>query len=266
MKCQNCGFDNRKIEKTCLNCGTSLKKYSEKVKIQTKSQPKSFLFIVVGLLVVLLFVFLFITGRFKPSDPSITSINQLTGQQKEALDNLSQSSTEEVSYYSRDGIIRYASMQVAVASTDVGDPVAVAAAFLEQHDDLLQIEDISNQLFPTEIYEIHNGHLVHFRQVYQGVPVLGSDLIVEVDQQGNALSIHGGYASNLDLATQPSFSAEEAYNIVAEGLQNPSMNSDGELIIYDTARLDGSPGSAPRLAWLINIISDDGIDEYVIDA
>ena len=72
-----------------------------------------------------------------------------------------------MSYYSRDGIIRYVSMQVAITNADNDDPVAVASAFLEQHADLLKIEDISKQLFSAEIYEIHDGTLVHFKQEYE---------------------------------------------------------------------------------------------------
>lgn len=262
MKCQNCGFDNLDSEKFCLNCLQPLQKPSK----NGKPRPKPFLFIIIGLFVIVLLVFLFLSGTMEPVTPSAASINQLTKQQEEALQRLSESSSVETSFYSRDGIIRYTSMQVRVANADFYDPVTVAIAFLEQHDDLLQIDDISNQLLPTKTYPLHDGTLVHFQQEYQDVPVLGSDLIVEVDSQGNALSMHGGYASNLDLYTQPVLSAEETFNIAAVDLDNPKMNSKGKLLIYDTARLDGSPGSLPRLAWIITIASDDSLAHFILDA
>lgn len=262
MKCPNCGFDNLEYEKYCINCGHPLQKPTS----ERTTKLKPIIWFGICFLGVLLLFLLYTTGVFWHPDVSQRSINGLTESQTQALQSLSTSSSEEIKYYSRDSIIRYVSMKVQVGSVDVDDPIAVASTFLQQHASIVQIYDISNQLFPTEIYKTNNGHLVHFKQEYKGVPVLGSDLIVEVDNQGNALSIHGGYTPNLDLSTKPTLSAEEAYHLAAIDLGNPILKSSGELVIYDIARLDGSPDSEPRLAWYLEISSDENCAYYILDA
>jgi hypothetical protein len=56
---------------------------------------------------------------------------------------------------------------------------------------------------------------------------------MEVDNQDNAMSIHGGCTPSLYLSTQPAQSAKQAFNIVAAKLNNPKMNSDGKLVIIE---------------------------------
>ena len=207
MKCLNCKFDNLAFEKTCINCGAPLKTPSEKI----KAQPNQFIWIILGIIGIFLVIFFYISGIISPKSESRASINKLNNQQAAALDKLAQASSEQVQYFSQDGIIRYAAMQVPVANADRTDPQSVAMGFLIQHSDLLQIDDIANQLIAFSKYATYNGTLVHFNQVYQGIPVFASDLIVEVDNQGNALSIHGSYTSNLDFSIEPKLTSDEAF-------------------------------------------------------
>ena len=100
---------------------------------------------------------------------------------------------------------------------------------------------------------------VRFRQTYQGVPILGGELVVNLDAQGGLLSINGEAAPDVRIPTAPKVKAEAArasagrFVAHAYGVEENALAvSDPELWIYDS-RLLGPAGRPPELVWRVEV-------------
>jgi Zn-dependent metalloprotease len=100
---------------------------------------------------------------------------------------------------------------------------------------------------------------VHYQQNYHGIPVMGGELIVNTDPQGDLYSINGEVSSDLSLAVQPTIDAEQARQTALQALakwnQRTSeefLASNPELWIYDESLLRAS--SRPvELVWRMEV-------------
>ena len=79
---------------------------------------------------------------------------------------------------------------------------AVARAFLEQLGPRLGIQDQASSV--ASVQPAPNGRdVVRFQQVLDGVPVLGGELVVNLDRNGDALSIGGEALPAAELSVVP---------------------------------------------------------------
>jgi bacillolysin len=118
------------------------------------------------------------------------------------------------------------------------------------------------------------GHTLRYQQQYNGIPVLGGELLVNSDVNGNVLSLNGEVSPDLALANvTPAITAEQATQIALESmpgwykLQDISSKADEPALwIYDARLL--KPGDAePELVWRMNIEATGGwhaINELVL--
>ncbi len=115
------------------------------------------------------------------------------------------------------------------------------------------------------------GSAVRFQQVYNGVPVIAGELIVNLDASGSLRSINGEVSPELNLSTQPAITGDDATNAAveavakAQGLEADDLKaSKPNLAIYDPRLL--SPGSGqPGLVWRLELTSDKPpIREFVV--
>src|SRR5688572_3040260 len=59
--------------------------------------------------------------------------------------------------------------------------------------------------------EPQNGRItVRYQQNYQGIPVMGGELIVNTNENGDLFSMNGEVSPNLTLSTQPTVDSEQA--------------------------------------------------------
>src|SRR5688572_124219 len=101
---------------------------------------------------------------------------------------------------------------------------------------------------------------VRFQQVLEGVPVLGGELVVNLDSRGRVLSASGEVESNASFASRPSVSATAARQTAraAVGRQEQVsaaalQASTPKLWVYDS-RLLGGPGlGRPTLVWRVEV-------------
>lgn len=110
---------------------------------------------------------------------------------------------------------------------------------------------------------------VRYQQVYKGVPVLAGEIIVNLTEAGNLLSVSAEVSPDLSLSTEPKLSAEEA---AGRGLEDIAKaygrpRSDFEvrtpaLWIYDERLL--RPSSRPaELVWRMEVVGL-GVRELVL--
>ncbi len=100
---------------------------------------------------------------------------------------------------------------------------------------------------------------VRYQQKYQGIPVMGGELIVNTNERGDLYSMNGEVSPDLSLATQPTIDAAQAREIalqaVAKWYEKKPDNfttTEPELWIYDESLLRSS--SRPvELVWRMEV-------------
>ena len=108
-----------------------------------------------------------------------------------------------------------------------------------------------------------NRTVTKYQQVYQGVPVLGGELIVNAGSNGELYSMNGEVSQGIDLKATPTVTKADAKNtalqIVIRGLggsQADYIVSEPELWIYDESLL--KPSDRPvELVWRMEVTAAD---------
>ncbi len=118
----------------------------------------------------------------------------------------------------------------------------------------------------TELKASHaeDGRItVRYQQNYQGIPVMGGELIVNTDGNGAMYSMNGEVSPDLSLPTQPKINSglarQAALRAAAKWYQKASEDflvSDPELWIYDERLLRSSSRPA-ELVWRMEVTSKD---------
>jgi bacillolysin len=109
-----------------------------------------------------------------------------------------------------------------------------------------------------------NGQIsVRYQQNYQGVPIMGGELIVNTNENGDLYSINGEISAELSVQTQPTIDAEQArqtaLRAAAKWYQRTVEDfiaSEPELWIYDESLLRSSTRPA-ELVWRIEVTPKD---------
>jgi bacillolysin len=104
---------------------------------------------------------------------------------------------------------------------------------------------------------------VRYQQKYQDIPVIGAELIVNTNVNGDLYSINGEVSPNLSLLAQPKIDPEQATQTARQALamwyqKSPAdfVASTPELWIYDESLL--RPSKAPaELVWRIEVTAKD---------
>lgn len=177
--------------------------------------------------------------------------------------------------------------RVRFLGTEAGDPIPrpegvsedapgarIARAFLEDNGDLFGIADQARQLKVDAVQDAPGGRSVtRFQQLHDGVPVLGGELVVGLDDEGNILQANGETSAPGDVPVEPSVSAvtatAAARDLVAEdaGENRADLETtDPELWIYDRDLIGGPGPREPKLVWRMEVTSRNRYDirEFVL--
>jgi len=151
-------------------------------------------------------------------------------------------------------------------------PEAAARSFLGVYGDLFGLSGSPDELklIKASALEQEEGggtplrHFVRFQQLFQGIPVLGGELILQMDADLNVVSVNGELLPDLAVETTPYIDAENArqkavqavadeysaaYGVAPEDLQT----TDPELWIYNPLML-GAPGlREDMLVWRMEV-------------
>ncbi len=186
----------------------------------------------------------------------------------------------EVAHHSRTGLVRF-------IGTAPGRPITrpsgvkasasapvVARAFLERYGFAFGISDQAAQLRTIAVGSAPGDRFaVRFQQLHDGVPVLGGELVVNLDAHGNLLSAGGETLPEGLPAVVPRVPAgvarDAALAAVAKkyGVARARLSaSRPRLWIYDS-RIMGGPGlGIPTLVWRTTVARGgwEPIDELVL--
>ncbi len=126
------------------------------------------------------------------------------------------------------------------------------------------LKNPERELSQMKTSQAENGRITaRYQQNYQGIPVLGGELIVNTNQNGDLYSMNGEVSSSLSLSTQPKVTSEQAKQTALEGAakwyqKTPKdfVASEPELWVYDESLLQ--PGTRPaELVWRVEVTPKD---------
>ncbi len=149
-----------------------------------------------------------------------------------------------------------------------------ARAFLDSYGSLFGLRDPAQELTVMRNKERDGGRsFVRFQQTYHGIPVVGGELIVQVNTQRDVISVNGEILPDLVLDTTPTISAETARQIALDKVSRDYDLSVGELHasmpelwIYNPILLGGPGPRFNTLVWRTKVtpLELSPIDELVL--
>src|SRR4051812_1713427 len=128
---------------------------------------------------------------------------------------------------------------------------------MDRYGDAFGIRDQAHELRVTASAPASGGRSsVRFQQLQDGVAVLGGEIVVNLDNSGDILSVNGEALPPNTLATTPRIDAAQAADAALAAIARQNAVSQAALSastptlwIYDS-RLLGGPGLArPQLVW-----------------
>lgn len=203
-----------------------------------------------------------------------------SAEQQPRLDSLTRSGAT-VAFHRETGAVRFIGTRpgqpIARPSglTSAATPASVARAFLDSQGKAFGLESQERELQLNSIGSASAGRSsVRFQQLHEGVPVLGGELVVNLDREKNVLSAGGEVLPSPDVSVEPQVTIEEAQataiaavakarSVAAATLQASKLG----LWIYDS-RIMGGPGlDRPTLVWRMDVVGEGGgrpIEEFVL--
>jgi Zn-dependent metalloprotease len=195
---------------------------------------------------------------------------ELSATQEEAVSTLNQESQETLTILAPQGQIQYLTTRISVPDSIAVNPQAKALYFIKQNKDLFQLDD-PGRCLKYEDQHTDNLGITHVRytQQYQGVPVYGSSVVVDVNSDDEIITYNANYVPNLEIDVYPavrSITAEEtAFNDL--GADDTEIFESTYLAIY-APEIWGDRDIEPRLAWFVSVESDTVSEAwiYIVDA
>ena len=143
-------------------------------------------------------------------------------------------------------------------------PQDPAMALVKRFGPEFEIRNPDSELSEMKSSRPEGGHVtVRYQQNYQGIPVMGGELIVNTNQNGDLYSMNGEVSPNLSLQTQPTIdsaqASDSALQAMAKWYQKTPADfaaSKPELWIFDESLLQ--PSTRPvELVWRMEVTALD---------
>jgi bacillolysin len=139
-------------------------------------------------------------------------------------------------------------------------PEQVSRTFLSIYGPLFGLQGQQGELALMQQQQVGGRDFVRFQQMYQGVPILAGEIVVQTNQQRAVVSANGEAMPDLQVATQPYVAAGQAtqtalaavaklYRLQVADLQHTTP----QLWIYNPALLGGPGPRISRLVWRLEV-------------
>jgi bacillolysin len=149
---------------------------------------------------------------------------------------------------------------------------AIARAFLQRYGRAFGVRDQLKELRVISTRPAPSGRsVVRFQQEHGGVPVIGGELVVNLDADGDVLSASGEALPGPRISVEPVVTASEARRAAIATVAGKRgarvaglVATAPSLWIYDS-RILGGPGlDVPTLVWRMDVRGEGPIDELVL--
>ena len=151
------------------------------------------------------------------------------------------------------------------------DPVVAARDFLTQNRSLFGLTAVNTELrFLRAEPDTRLGwaHL-RFDQIYNGLPVVGRQLVVHLDSQLRPVAVNGHFEQGIDLPTEPLVTADQATDLALNDLRGVQLtaaqrdNADIRLISQKTKlSVYIDENEKAQLAWSVKILTMHPLGEW----
>lgn len=172
-----------------------------------------------------------------------------------------------ISYHDETGNVRFLGTTVdhAVAPTSRlvanATPEQAARAFLDGYGQLFGTTDQARDLRVARVSSAGRGRsLVRFQQIYQGVPILGGELNIQLTDARQVLSANGELQPDLAISVTPAISAEVARQTAIAQVARHEQRAAAELSattpelwIYNPTLLGGPGLRRSTLVWRMDV-------------
>ena len=186
---------------------------------------------------------------------------QASAQDGDGLTRQVNAESGRVSFISSDGGKPLSAPQALGTSIQPQDPaMALAKRFAPEFG----VKDPERDLAEMKKEPGENGRLtVRYQQMHQGIPVMGGELIVNTNENGDLNSLNGEVSPDLLLQTQPAITAAQAKETAVQSLakwyeKTPEdfTATEPELWIFDESLLQ--PSTRPvELVWRMEVTPRD---------
>ena len=140
-------------------------------------------------------------------------------------------------------------------------PEEAARSFLSTYGLLFGLRDESSELKTVRSRIRDDGRtLVRFQQMHQGIPVIGGELIVQVDDNLKVISASGELLPDLVVGVSPAIDADSAQDRAVAAVAKAYATEPGlltatepELWIYNPALLGGPGLRRDTLVWRMDV-------------
>ncbi|MDH5184479.1 MAG: M4 family metallopeptidase, partial [Gammaproteobacteria bacterium] len=196
-------------------------------------------------------------------------VHAATAEQKALASHLTQQGAQ-VSF-AKSGVTRFIGSKsqkpLSVSGTSIiKSPDVNAFEIIKQYAPIFGVRDAVTQLSIAKQSTQPGGrNMVRFQQYHNGVPVIGGELLVNMDGQAKLLSMSGEASpvNNLDVLATISQQEAEASAMAAVAkwyALNPMSLHTGQvnLAVYDPNLITGH-GGAIELVWKLNIIAEGSV-------
>ncbi len=193
--------------------------------------------------------------ELSPAEPSGIALIELLNRETQG--------PVRISYHVETGKVRFigAAVEQAIAQPATlgvnASPEAAARGFLAQYGSLFGLVEPDKELEVMRERVLDDGRsFVRFQQTYQEIPIVGGELIVQMNPNQDVISTNGEILPDLDINIAPSISAETARQTaltkVAKdyGLDEADLEASApELWIYNPTLLGGPGVRFNALVW-----------------
>jgi bacillolysin len=164
--------------------------------------------------------------------------------------------------------VRGSVAEPAVTSAELGhprSPRAAARRFVERHGAMFGVRGAADVRVERTTDAGQGRSFVRLQQLHRGVPVIGGDLVVQVDAARNVISANGEAAPGLRVDTTPAVTAATAARGARETVAKTVGVRAGDLsatppslAVYEPKLLGGRALPIARLVWRMDVTSPDG--------
>jgi thermolysin len=138
-----------------------------------------------------------------------------------------------------------------------GSPAQAAVSFLEEVKAIYRMKDAFQETRLRTIQEDKLGFRhVRLDQYYQGIPVVGSQLIVHINRDNAIYQVNGKYTPDIAISITPSLDANQARQVglaLFAGKANLRVSREPELVVYPVE-------NSCLLAYYLVVSYQDGQD------
>lgn len=154
---------------------------------------------------------------------------------------------------------------------EVGNPEAIARGFLDQNRALFGLRSAADELRLLRLEPDLQLGFSHVRldQVYRGLPVFGRQLVVHLDPQERIVAVNGQFHPGIELAIEPTLSAEQAMEVALTNLRRE------QLLPFELAKITIVPApeetqlavyvdkrGAATLVWQVTILTAGPLGQW----